>query len=514
MHNEDKKRGMRLAFAIVCLLCGVVCGAAGKGSARNVNLASLLIKPDLTREDAGRSLEAATNKSTSRMEITLPEDYAADVKLSSGYHMMAKAVRTQLRESRPTYALKILNSDPLAAKLKDAEFDRIKAQIAQSYLIEGKIDRAAAVAEQVVQRSGKMVPLSGWVAGQAAWRSGDYGRAADMFAMTARSKVASPWLVSGAAFWAARASFRAGRFEKVRVWQEKAAEYPRTFYGMVALRALGRDYDFNWDLPSLGFAGKRELEKSTSVSAAIRMVHQGNVTSAINSLSRAGWLSSREKREQLLAYVIDKNVPALVLYLGRKTRGEDGRFYDLALYPESPWEPVSGYQVDKALVHALIRQESRFNPHATSEVGAKGLMQLMPSTARFVARNDNVALTDPETNMEIGQKYVGQLMRDPVVNNDLFKMAVAYNAGPGNLARWQKQFKDMDDPLLFIESIPSAETRAFVERVMVNYWIYRTRMGQDAPSLDAVAALDRPDTIRTAMQGVGPNLIASLAMAK
>lgn len=507
MHNDNKKRGIRLALAIVCLMSGVVCEAAGVGSATLGTLTQSL-KLDLTRdENTGRSLEAATETSTSQIEITLPEDYSADVKLSAGYHLVTKMIRDHLRQGRPTYALKVLGKDPIALKLKNSEFDRIKAQIAQSYLIEGKISRAAEVAEQVVQRSGKMVPLAGWVAGQAAWRKGDFGRSADMFALTAKSHVASPWLVSGGAFWASRASFRAGRYDDVQTWQEKAAKHPRTFYGMVALRALGRHYDFNWDLPVLAYGVKDELEESSEVQDAFRSARSGRMSNAIDKLSKSGWLSSPEKREYILAYAIECQVPALILYLARKTKAKDGRFYDLALYPESPWKPKAGYLVDKAIVHALIRQESRFNPHATSDMGATGLMQLLPSTAKYVAKTDNVSLTDPNENIEIGQKYVEQLLRDPVVNNDLFKMAVAYNAGPGNLSRWKKQLKHIDDPLLFIESIPSAETRAFVERVMVNYWIYRTRMGQDIPSLEAVASLDKPNYFRMA-RTIGNNVVA------
>ena len=118
-------------------------------------------------------------------------------------------------------------------------------------------------------------------------------------------------------------------------------------------------------------------------------------------------------------------------------------------------------------------------------------MQLLPTTARYMNDGDEVnGLTTPATNIAVGQKYIRHLLNDTNVNNDLFKMMVAYNAGPGNLARWKSELKDVDDPLLFIESIPSPETRAFVERVMVNYWIYRIRMGQETPSLDAIADAD------------------------
>lgn len=507
MHNDEYIRGVRLVLTIVGLLSGVVCGAAGIGSAMEKGVVLPSQKPDLILETSDRS-RAATETSTSETSNSLPEDKVAESKLSAGYHLVSKAVREQLRQGRPTYALKFMGRDPLAQKLKHSEFDRIKAQIAQSYLIEGKIERATEVSAEVVKRSGKLVPLGGWVAGQAAWRNGQFDKAGEMFALTARSKQASDWLASGAAYWAARSYTRMGRTADATKWHEKAAKYPNTFYGLIALKAMGRRYDFNRDVPSLDGDIEDRLDGSPAIQEILRLARSGKMSAAINGLAQSGWMSSPEKRQQMLAYVLEKKVPSLVLYMARMTKSDDGRFYDLALYPESPWEPHSGYMIDKAIVHALIRQESRFNPHATSSLGATGLMQLLPSTARYVARNDSVTLTDPETNLEIGQKYVSQLMRDPVVNNDLFKMAVAYNAGPGNLTRWQNQLKDVDDdPLLFIESIPSGETRAFVERVMLNYWIYRMRMGQDTPSLDVVASLDRPSVIEVA-QSMSTGLVA------
>ena len=79
----------------------------------------------------------------------------------------------------------------------------------------------------------------------------------------------------------------------------------------------------------------------------------------------------------------------------------------------------------------------------------------------------------------------------PAVGNNLMYIATAYNAGPGNLIKWKKQI-GTEDPLLFLESIPSKETRSFVERIIVNYWIYRNLMGQPLASLDSVATGDWP----------------------
>ena len=119
-------------------------------------------------------------------------------------------------------------------------------------------------------------------------------------------------------------------------------------------------------------------------------------------------------------------------------------------------------------------------------------MQLMPATARYVARAAGLAgvahLSRPESNIALGQKYLKMLLADENVDGDLFRLAAAWNAGPGNLERWRRDPQTVKDPLLFIETIPSGETRAFIEHVLANLWIYRHRLGQSSPSLDALAA--------------------------
>jgi soluble lytic murein transglycosylase-like protein len=92
----------------------------------------------------------------------------------------------------------------------------------------------------------------------------------------------------------------------------------------------------------------------------------------------------------------------------------------------------------------------------------------------------------------LGQAYVAHLSRDAEIGPNLFRMVAAYNFGPGNLRRWERRADHGDDPLLFIESLPSRETRDFIERVLANMWVYRARFGQAAPSLDALAAGEWP----------------------
>ena len=190
------------------------------------------------------------------------------------------------------------------------------------------------------------------------------------------------------------------------------------------------------------------------------------------------------------------NLPSLSLKLGTMIESQYGTTIATALYPVPGWTPRGGFEVDRALLYALMRQESGFNPDAESGVGASGLMQIMPSTAAYLAPHvegyngeAGAVLRDPVTNMTIGQEYVRQLLIDDNVEGDLFLLTAAYNAGPGNLAKWRKGASGYDqDPLLFIESIPSRETRFFIERVLANLWIYRQRLGQATPSLDAIAS--------------------------
>ncbi len=89
--------------------------------------------------------------------------------------------------------------------------------------------------------------------------------------------------------------------------------------------------------------------------------------------------------------------------------------------------------------------------------------------------------------IEIGQRYVNYLLNKPFIDGNLFYMMAAYNGGPSNLLRWEKTAKYDNDPLLFIEVIPSAETRIYIERVMANYWIYNVKFNLPNPTLQQVA---------------------------
>ena len=330
-----------------------------------------------------------------------------------------------------------------------------------------------------------------WQAGLAAWRKKDFGTAATRFVKAAEKTKSSPWNRSAAAYWASRAFLRNKQPEQVSKWLKAANQYPRTFYGQLAQRALGIDANYNWNSPELTAELGQLLMTSGAGKRALALIQLGQLTAAEKELlilqdnARGDEMLSRA----LLAFSQAYRMPSLALRIGSSHRIKGGDYIDAAMYPVPSWKPKIGFSVDRALLYAIMRQESGFNPYAVSPAGAKGLMQLMPGTARIVSNNDAANLKDPLVSIAIGQKYIQRLMREGSVKDDLFMLAAAYNAGPGNLQKWKGSIgaSANDDPLLFIESLPSHETRLFIERIMASYWIYQNRLGQETTSLDAVA---------------------------
>lgn len=423
--------------------------------------------------------------------------YRPTIKRTSAENKAVRAlqsdIRRNVRKGSPTHALKLLNNAKISSKLDAVEKDRLKAQIASGYFYARKDKDALKLARQALERSGDKAPFAGWIAGLASWRMENYERAAAFFEITASSEYASGWTNSGGAFWAARAHMKAGNVKEVSKWLTIAYEHPHTFYGLLAGRALGHDHEFNWNLPTFTRDNFKIVNDNAKGRRALALVAAKQPHMAEEELVRINAQDNQKLSRALLAYAGFADLPALAYRLGGvlSERG-DGQLYDMALYPVSPWEPSGGFKVDPALVHAIMRQESRFNPHAENPSGATGLMQLMPATAKYISGKDysGVArhkLKNPQANLDLGQKYLRHLIKNPLVRGDIIKLLVSYNAGPGNLQKWQRQMGKDIDPLMFIEMIPIKETRDYVEHVLSNYWIYRLRDKKQTQTLDILA---------------------------
>lgn len=394
----------------------------------------------------------------------------------------------------PTRALAILNQRETQNLLDDVEEDMLRGEIARSYLFYGKFDKAMEVAVAASDRSGKDAALAGWVAGLCSWIRKDYAAAAPYFERVAQSRYASKWTISAGAYWAARSYVRIRQPQKVSHWLKQAAANQRTFYGVIASRALGMRLDFSWDMPELEDRHLQEISMIPAGGRALALLDAGQPQLAEQELRRINPGEKALLREAMVSLAHEGGMPYLSMRLGSALENPRGGLYDVALYPEAPWQPQGGFKVDRALVQAFIRQESKFDPQAFNRSGASGLMQLMPDTASYLSNgrrfrgSARAALYDPVLNIDLGQRYLDRLLKNNHVDGNLFYLAAAYNAGPGNLKRWQRELANTaEDPLLFVETIPVAETRAFIERVMTNLWIYRLRYDQPTPSLTEVA---------------------------
>ena len=336
-----------------------------------------------------------------------------------------------------------------------------------------------------------------FVAGLAAFAAGQPEAAIAYFEITARAELAPASLRAAGAYWTARASIRARRPGQHIAWLLQAAQEPRTFYGLLARRALGLAPGFAWEGEVAGEAETNALAETAGGWRALALLQIGQRDRAEAELRRLWAIGAGNPAlgRAMLVVASTANMPALASQLAQVVQGSDGRPRDFARFPVPRLEPSGGFRVDPSLIYALARQESNFDPSAVSGAGARGLMQIMPATAAYIlgdpslrGRGGRQRLHDPAFSLEVGQRYLHHLSGLDSVDGDLIRMLAAYNAGPGNLARWMPPGRHQNDPLLFIESIPVGETRAFVQRVLAYSWIYASRLGLPSPSLDQLAA--------------------------
>ncbi|MDX1575560.1 MAG: lytic transglycosylase domain-containing protein, partial [Kiloniellales bacterium] len=432
--------------------------------------------------------------------------YRSTKTLSKSQRRRARAIKRRVRSNvlrtRLTVTEKLLKG-PEAQKLLDTvELDQAFGQVAAGWYYYGKPDKAYRLASAAAERSGPEAPLALWIAGLSAWRLGDISSAVGHFETLARSHRTAGRNRSAGAYWAARAHLRLRNPGKVSEWLLVAADFPRSFYGLLARRALGMEIPGPQPLRRLDRAQSQRLLADPAARRAIGLLQVGERERAESELARLDGDGDQVLAAALSALNDAAGFPAQAMRIARSLVPDadrwSGQSLDSALYPIPPWQPDRGFAIDRALIYALMRQESAFRTDAKSRDGARGLMQLLPSTANYVVRKRTFRgkarnrLFDPALNIDVGQRYIDYLLNHAGVGGDLLRMAAAYNAGPGNLAKWRRKLGPVDDPLLFIESLPSRETRDFVEKVVANLWIYRARLGQPLPTLDAVAAGDWP----------------------
>lgn len=355
-----------------------------------------------------------------------------------------------------------------------------RISLAFVYFLDNRDDLAEQELKKIKKE--KVHPFVYWLSGIIYWRQGDTLLSAQNFEQAAE-QAEEPSLKSSAYFWAARAYMEQGFYDKVGNLLENAAEYPRYFYSFLATKMLGFNLNHTWQEPIISEEDILEEYDSAALERFYLLDEIGQKKWATEELTKL-YLDAEPEVQTFLWHI------AKVKGYSDTLKGLTGILEgDKVRFPLPDWQPNNEWQLDKALIYAFVRQESCFNTRAESAVGAMGLMQLMPSTAKELAKSlqceyNAKKLKTPEYNLALGQTYLKKLLDSSNIQNNLMKLAVAYNAGPGNLNKWEKKMNYKNDPLLFLETIPSRETRSFVERILINYWIYTSLMDQHSESLD------------------------------
>jgi soluble lytic murein transglycosylase-like protein len=331
-----------------------------------------------------------------------------------------------------------------------------------------------------------------WLAGLATYRTGDMAGAATTFRSLVYALPRDGRQHARAAFWAGRAYQASGNRKLGSVFMSMAAQNVTTFYGQLAAAHLKRTPDISWARPTYRQDHLKRLLKHPAVQRVMALAQLGEYALAQQELRTAYRALPKEMDQTLLSLSLDLHLPNVAFTLAHNLKSA-GQTFPAGLYPVAhKWRPYGNYQVDPALILAIIRQESSFDPQLTSRAGARGLMQLMPKTANYIRRISGKyvlpehILFRPHTNVTLGQSYLSYLQNK--FNGNLLHVIAAYNAGPGNVGKWLTDTGIYhDDPLIFIESIPFRETRTYVKRVFANMWMYRHQFDKPRPTLVAMA---------------------------
>jgi soluble lytic murein transglycosylase-like protein len=399
---------------------------------------------------------------------------------------MASSAQKLIVAGKPADAEALLN-----AKFAELSVDgqvEWQQRVAWGYYITGNDTDALRLASVARKGMGPWAVQGDWVTGLAAWRQGDCATANDAFSAVARRGRDNEMIAAGH-FWTARAAVACGRPQIVEQSLRSAARFSETFYGMIATRALGLTPPMRTMKANFAQSDWAVLSRRSNVRVATALSEIGESTLADRVLRHQAAIGEVSDHGALLRLASQLGLPATQFWLAHNAPA--GATLDVyAPYPTPRWTPQRGWRVDKALIFAHALQESRFETDAVSHAGARGVMQLMPATAqRMQARigSSTADLTDPAFNIECGQSYLEELRDQPTTGGLLPKVIAAYNAGPMSLPKWNMGPRANADPLLYIESIPYVETRAYVVLVLRNYWMYQREAGEPSASLTALA---------------------------
>ncbi len=291
---------------------------------------------------------------------------------------------------------------------------------------------------------------------------------------------------SRGAFWSARAALALGRTDEAKQWLMRAGAYPAAFYGQLATALLGDSVPGRLPPETILTGADKQKFNSLELVRIVRRLNEIGLPEKADPflfrLAEGG--VERASGAAQLAHSLGRTETS-VLIARRVYR--DGTLLAESGYPTLP--VVLASAPEPALIHAIIRQESNYSPTAVSKVGARGLMQLMPATAKQVAGRlglthaDSRLTAEPSYNIQLGQAYLATVLDQ--FNGDYALAIASYNAGPGRVRQWLRDYgepgTDIEGWLTWIEQIPFSETRNYVQRVLEGVAVYRDRLRHTPP---------------------------------
>jgi soluble lytic murein transglycosylase len=351
----------------------------------------------------------------------------------------------------------------------------------------GETTAAIAAYLELAERypSSKLAGEAQWRIGWIQYQAGSWTTAAATFGQLTDNEQ----LRDEAAYWQGRALERAGRSVAARnLYRNIVERSPGGYYAMWAQRRLSRASSASLlrDAPTVTPPAP-PAAAAPPVPDPFHLVRADELKAAgVRTLARKELAATEREydydvavqRYLVRAYqTVDAYAAALRVARRLGSQADLSASEEQQLrYPLAFWEPVrraaDAQDVDPLLVVAVIRQESMFDPTARSPADARGLMQLLPSTAERVAGTDQIDLNDPEVNIDLGTRYLRTLLTR--FGGDPLKAIAAYNGGENAVVKWQRRFADLADDE-FVESITYRETRDYVKRVVSNYRTYQQR---------------------------------------
>ena len=385
-------------------------------------------------------------------------------------------VRSRVGRGWPTGALEYLNHHIKYFNQKEKSF--LLSKIANGYYLADLDDKAINVLNDEAFLS-QPYDEGLWIKGLSYYRKGKYQKASRQFLIL--SKISdNKWLRDAGAYWSFLSSTKDANdeitFKASLEALNKSCKPSFNIYSILSCRILDKtiqDFEFNTSLMSSDLESFLNTKLGERIQALIEI---DELPIAEIELNRLQNITNERFKRLILNFSIKNDLSSLQIKTAKYLFKDDAPI-DF-LYPTPKWiQDYNFNNIDPTIIISMIRQESQFSAFAKSGKSAYGLMQILPSTARMVNKKHKFKsnpriLYDPEINVETGSLYLQNLLSINYINGDLLKALISYNAGPGNLSKWMKKTTFNDDSFLLIESIPSRETRMFVERVLTNLVIY------------------------------------------